>query len=111
MNMKATLPLPVQKSHRIENHLQYPYPLKDKYMIETHTLPEEFPGSFLAGKEYILLKIPHAVSNDSQLLEYNDCMTQHRSEEHTSELQSRQYLVCRLLLEKKKQYNKQHSRC
>src|SRR3712207_7680273 len=30
-----------------------------------------------------------------------------RSEEHTSELQSRQYLVCRLLLEKKKKtYNK-----
>src|SRR3712207_8209660 len=27
---------------------------------------------------------------------------QQRSEEHTSELQSRQYLVCRLLLEKKK---------
>src|SRR3712207_8926584 len=30
-----------------------------------------------------------------------------RSEEHTSELQSRQYLVCRLLLEKKKKL--QHS--
>src|SRR6476620_12250964 len=29
-----------------------------------------------------------------------------RSEEHTSELQSRQYLVCRLLLEKKKKTNK-----
>src|SRR3712207_7612845 len=29
----------------------------------------------------------------------------HRSEEHTSELQSRQYLVCRLLLEKKKKKN------
>src|SRR3712207_8132751 len=28
-----------------------------------------------------------------------------RSEEHTSELQSRQYLVCRLLLEKKKKRN------
>src|SRR3712207_8854364 len=28
-----------------------------------------------------------------------------RSEEHTSELQSRQYLVCRLLLEKKTKYN------
>src|SRR3712207_9269585 len=28
--------------------------------------------------------------------------TSARSEEHTSELQSRQYLVCRLLLEKKK---------
>src|SRR3712207_7727308 len=30
-----------------------------------------------------------------------------RSEEHTSELQSRQYLVCRLLLEKKKKKIKQ----
>src|SRR3712207_8469559 len=30
-----------------------------------------------------------------------------RSEEHTSELQSRQYLVCRLLLEKKKKNTKQ----
>src|SRR3712207_9417162 len=28
--------------------------------------------------------------------------SRNRSEEHTSELQSRQYLVCRLLLEKKK---------
>src|SRR3712207_7266906 len=39
-----------------------------------------------------------------------------RSEEHTSELQSRQYLVCRLLLEKKKKkkihikHNKKHIR-
>src|SRR3712207_8789775 len=38
-----------------------------------------------------------------------------RSEEHTSELQSRQYLVCRLLLEKKKNniahthFNRSHS--
>src|SRR3712207_8293828 len=38
-------------------------------------------------------------------------VTRLRSEEHTSELQSRQYLVCRLLLEKKKNINcadKQH---
>src|SRR2546425_7021816 len=32
-----------------------------------------------------------------------DCHFFHRSEEHTSELQSLAYLVCRLLLEKKKQ--------
>src|SRR3712207_7011361 len=32
-----------------------------------------------------------------------------RSEEHTSELQSRQYLVCRLLLEKKKIMNSSHA--
>src|SRR3712207_8506794 len=36
---------------------------------------------------------------DITLLEYS---VLGRSEEHTSELQSRQYLVCRLLLEKKK---------
>src|SRR3712207_8919449 len=34
-----------------------------------------------------------------------------RSEEHTSELQSRQYLVCRLLLEKKKNYSSRYNRC
>src|SRR5258707_13816316 len=33
-----------------------------------------------------------------------------RSEEHTSELQSRQYLVCRLLLEKKKHVDHVHLR-
>src|SRR3712207_8542453 len=41
-----------------------------------------------------------------------DQQADRRSEEHTSELQSRQYLVCRLLLEKKKQtqiYNTSHT--
>src|SRR3712207_7020452 len=37
---------------------------------------------------------------------YGDSMQALRSEEHTSELQSRQYLVCRLLLEKKKNKDK-----
>src|SRR3712207_8453814 len=36
-----------------------------------------------------------------QQLKKQHCQQQERSEEHTSELQSRQYLVCRLLLEKK----------
>src|SRR3712207_8926644 len=35
-------------------------------------------------------------------VEEEGAVRQPRSEEHTSELQSRQYLVCRLLLEKKK---------
>src|SRR2546429_6305957 len=34
-----------------------------------------------------------------------------RSEEHTSELQSRLHLVCRLLLEKKKKYTSTSYRC
>src|SRR5258707_15497195 len=40
------------------------------------------------------------VSESSVITYFTSCKT--RSEEHTSELQSRQYLVCRLLLEKKK---------
>src|SRR3712207_9298316 len=49
-------------------------------------------------------------AGESQLIDLmNQCLTRFpqlkvfslRSEEHTSELQSRQYLVCRLLLEKK----------
>src|SRR5438105_6172057 len=45
---------------------------------------------FTADGRLLLRKLREAVSN-------------HRSEEHTSELQSRVDLVCRLLLEKKKQ--------
>src|SRR3712207_7102248 len=37
-----------------------------------------------------------------QTVRRGESFTARRSEEHTSELQSRQYLVCRLLLEKKK---------
>src|SRR3712207_7046265 len=41
-------------------------------------------------------------SNLCWLPPWNTSRSPQRSEEHTSELQSRQYLVCRLLLEKKK---------
>src|SRR3712207_8414475 len=40
----------------------------------------------------------------NQVIDY-DTAAVVRSEDHTSELQSRQYLVCRLLLEKKKQFH------
>src|SRR5258707_5912557 len=51
---------------------------------------------------------PSAVTAGPPLMPGGDgrglgCRRQRRSEEHTSELQSRQYLVCRLLLEKKTQ--------
>src|SRR3712207_7891508 len=48
-----------------------------------------------AGREYGVV-LPVTAIVDQMLL------AMRRSEEHTSELQSRQYLVCRLLLEKKK---------
>src|SRR3712207_8131770 len=40
------------------------------------------------------------------LVQAREVLDDRRSEEHTSELQSRQYLVCRLLLAKKKQTDK-----
>src|SRR3712207_7092062 len=48
----------------------------------------------------------------SSLLSFSSSCTcaSRRSEEHTSELQSRQYLVCRLLLEKKKNQPVRHIR-
>src|SRR2546422_3815343 len=40
-----------------------------------------------------------------RLCRHAECILYRRSEEHTSELQSRLHLVCRLLLEKKKKFN------
>src|SRR3712207_8347490 len=47
-----------------------------------------------------LKRVPRPVGGDVHLRQLP--LLPPRSEEHTSELQSRQYLVCRLLLEKKK---------
>src|SRR3712207_7843043 len=68
-----------------------------------------FPYTTLFRSEVGRLEEEHSRSKEAfgQLEErVKRARTEHaagaRSEEHTSELQSRQYLVCRLLLEKKK---------
>src|SRR5258707_8525437 len=48
--------------------------------------------------------VGRAQQQQIQVAQGKEHPSQHRSEEHTSELQSRQYLVCRLLLEKKKKH-------
>src|SRR5438046_4097563 len=50
------------------------------------------------GYDDAFAEVPHVV-----------CYSAKRSEEHTSELQSLTNLVCRLLLEKKNQYEKSHT--
>src|SRR5690606_41696101 len=53
----------------------------------------------LVGIGMIGVALAALYRDDEEYEEFNDYM---RSEEHTSELQSREKLVCRLLLEKKK---------
>src|SRR3712207_7248257 len=48
------------------------------------------------------VKLPAALVGIEGFAFYRNKLKNVRSEEHTSELQSRQYLVCRLLLEKNK---------
>src|SRR3712207_7388466 len=62
------------------------------------------PDDLQAQAEEYREKLMDEVSEVSEALmeRYLEGETISRSEEHTSELQSRQYLVCRLLLEKKK---------
>src|SRR3712207_7047999 len=60
----------------------------------------------LGNKEVYTLDLGALVAGSKYRGEFEErlkkIMKEIRSEEHTSELQSRQYLVCRLLLEKKK---------
>src|SRR3712207_8261041 len=50
---------------------------------------------------YIALRVWASIAR-AEAIDVFPLLRPFRSEEHTSELQSRQYLVCRLLLEKKK---------
>src|SRR3712207_8919349 len=62
------------------------------YVSHAKLLPDQQPDR--EGEKWVAAQLAAAFSNRRFLVE--------RSEEHTSELQSRQYLVCRLLLEKNK---------
>src|SRR3712207_7884908 len=65
---------------------------------EEHLRARESLAIFdLSLMSHHLVQGPHATAVLNRV-----CTNDVRSEEHTSELQSRQYLVCRLLLEKKK---------
>src|SRR5690625_5694942 len=79
-----------------------PHPLEDQHAVRMLLRTAEFSDDpevldDLARAEVtggVLRKIAHNPATSEDTLE--------RSEEHTSELQSRGHLVCRLLLEKKK---------
>src|SRR3712207_8426623 len=78
----------------------FPYTTLFRSTVSAEERGDSFPVAKDAGggvdecavaveQDGVYVEVPHSVS------------VRARSEEHTSELQSRQYLVCRLLLEKK----------
>src|SRR2546425_4720952 len=86
----------------------FPYTTLFRSDIRADRLPNDY-SYVLRGRE--LFPVPRDRSTGNQMAAaYLDriwtepIIQQFRSEEHTSELQSLAYLVCRLLLEKKKKY-------
>src|SRR3712207_7696642 len=93
--------LALAQTNWVKKQLQQYYPQLtfSVQIIETQgdkDLISHFGNSEVSLKSFFTKEI------ERSLLEGNINIAVHRSEEHTSELQSRQYLVCRLLLEKKK---------
>src|SRR3712207_92691 len=73
--------------------------VRAKRSLAAARVPFEVPaGAERDARLSSVLEVVYAIFNEGYAATAGD----DRSEEHTSELQSRQYLVCRLLLEKKK---------
>src|SRR3712207_7058638 len=79
------------------------------YTLSLHDALPIWPPSHPCGRgviPYVLCRtnLTDAAAQFGLSMSFSGSAGSARSEEHTSELQSRQYLVCRLLLEKKKIY-------
>src|SRR5947209_13180483 len=73
--------------------------------------PDSIASAYMLVMENLMLLTAVRVlwqHSDKRVLSDTLFIKDGRSEEHTSELQSRQYLVCRLLLEKKKKKKKNY---
>src|SRR3712207_3274570 len=72
------------------------------YLKTTNEMLKEFEYLGEDAFKEVVIYNPQKIAEEVEVIKPIPDET--RSEEHTSELQSRQYLVCRLLLEKKKQH-------
>src|SRR2546423_7660538 len=84
-------------SHRTKRFICLTQHRANLYVFE---IERQLPGLEVDGVEQILDQSVHLLAGAHRDVE--DLLPLGRSEEHTSELQSLAYLVCRLLLEKKK---------
>src|SRR5690554_7786138 len=89
------------------------------WAVWLHEYLEEFPGKQDVLRYVLTANAPETKDNDftwkdfqarnnNELVAIFGNFINRRSEEHTSELQSRPHLVCRLLLEKKKHLTIRH---
>src|SRR3712207_8751988 len=74
----------------------FPYPTLFRSPIASRPSRSRSSGGSVSTETFIRARTASRTASGSP-----DSSASSRSEEHTSELQSRQYLVCRLLLEKK----------
>src|SRR5690625_6446583 len=68
----------------------------------SHHADQESPASISETSQFTMQQRSEIAKSRSQIDEFTRWDAPWRSEEHTSELQSRGHLVCRLLLEKNK---------
>src|SRR5438445_6329050 len=90
---------PTPQIYTLSLHDALPILRLDAIVGAQHAVPG---AACCAATCYRHIPIPATPPNPETVLSPPVCGA--RSEEHTSELQSRQYLVCRLLLEKKKKH-------
>src|SRR5690606_40274086 len=83
---------------QVENAMKMFVELPDQIMEHQHKIEE----SVLEGIKYMKNMGYRGIVTEDDMNQIKKIRNEMRSEEHTSELQSRENLVCRLLLEKKK---------
>src|SRR5258708_16961096 len=88
----------------------FPYTTLFRSEIEADLVGMDAPGFGMPGQVVDFRRVQerlggHATTEDAESADLFPALDDHRrSEEHTSELQSPDHLVCRLLLEKKKSF-------
>src|SRR5690554_7003522 len=75
--------------------------LRCGYPVPARPHPEEAGADSSGFKEAVMSIFDHVQNRYARVQQEELSLEEYRSEEHTSELQSRPHLVCRLLLEKK----------
>src|SRR5690554_7305440 len=103
----ADLPEAIENTMEIANKCEK-YTLASDILLPAFDIPEEFqdPKDLEDGGKRGENNYLRHLTYEGAKKRYPEITEEIRSEEHTSELQSRPHLVCRLLLEKKKKKKK-----